>query len=60
MRAQDGPAKGMVSTDIMLKETDESSDQDSLGLGGQKIGEFAWRKMVGNATPGKLNAEQTF
>jgi hypothetical protein len=60
MRAQDGPAKGMVSTDIMLKETDESSNQDSLGLGGQKIGEFAWRKMVGNATPGKLNAEQTF
>ncbi|KAF8762860.1 hypothetical protein HU200_008998 [Digitaria exilis] len=58
--AQDGPAKGVVSTDIMFKETDESSDQDSLALTGSKIGEFAWRYMAGNATPGKLNAGQMF
>nr|TKW39084.1 hypothetical protein SEVIR_1G155800v2 [Setaria viridis] len=60
LRAQDGPAKGVISTDIMFKETEESSDRDSLGLSGSKIGEFAWRKMVGNATPGKLNAGQMF
>ncbi|CAN6244263.1 unnamed protein product [Urochloa humidicola] len=58
--AQDGPAMGVVSTDIMFKETDESSNQDSLGLTGSKIGEFAWRKVAGNATPGKLNAGQIF
>ncbi|TVU30132.1 hypothetical protein EJB05_21739 [Eragrostis curvula] len=60
LRAQDGPAKGIVSTDIMLKETDQSSDQDSLGLTGLKVGEFVWRKMAKNGTPGKLNAGQMF
>lgn len=60
MRALDGPAKGMVSVDMMLKETDESSQQDSLGLTGNKIGDFAWRKLEGYATPGKLNVGQMF
>ncbi|CAN6251488.1 unnamed protein product [Urochloa humidicola] len=60
LRAQDGPAMGVVSIDIMFKETDGSSNQDSLGLTGSKIGEFAWRKIAGNATPGKLNAGQIF
>ncbi|KAG8070633.1 hypothetical protein GUJ93_ZPchr0006g44049 [Zizania palustris] len=60
MKAQDGPLKGLVSVDMMLKETDESSEQDSLGLIGHKIGDFAWRKLQGNASPGKLNAGQTF
>ncbi|GJM84963.1 hypothetical protein PR202_ga00681 [Eleusine coracana subsp. coracana] len=60
LRAQDGPAKGITSTDIMLKETDESSDQDSLGLTGLKIGEFVWRKMERSGTPGQLNAGQMF
>ncbi|GJN21011.1 hypothetical protein PR202_gb08456 [Eleusine coracana subsp. coracana] len=60
LRAQDGPAKGITSTDIMLKETDGSSDQDSLGLTGIKIGEFVWRKMEMSGTPGKLNAGQMF
>ncbi|CAN6231591.1 unnamed protein product [Urochloa humidicola] len=60
LRAQDGPAMGVVSIDIMFKETDGSSNQDSLGLTGSKIGEFAWRKIAGNVTPGKLNAGQIF
>ena len=60
LRAQDGPAKGLVSTDIMIKETDESSNQDSLGLTGSKIREFAWKTITGSATPGKLNAGQMF
>uniref|UniRef100_A0A0E0JZK7 Uncharacterized protein n=1 Tax=Oryza punctata TaxID=4537 RepID=A0A0E0JZK7_ORYPU len=60
MKALDGPAKGMVSVDIKLKETDESSQQDSLGLTGNKVGDFAWRKLEGYATPGKLNVGQMF
>uniref|UniRef100_A0A0A9FUS8 Uncharacterized protein n=1 Tax=Arundo donax TaxID=35708 RepID=A0A0A9FUS8_ARUDO len=60
LRAQDGPGKDIVSTDIMLKETNESSGQDSLGLTGRRIGDFAWRKMAGNGTPGELNAGQMF
>uniref|UniRef100_A0A0D9VFR2 Uncharacterized protein n=1 Tax=Leersia perrieri TaxID=77586 RepID=A0A0D9VFR2_9ORYZ len=53
LKALDGPAKGMLSVDMMLKETDESSQQDSLGLAGNKIGDFVWRKFEGYATPGK-------
>uniref|UniRef100_J3KVJ3 Uncharacterized protein n=1 Tax=Oryza brachyantha TaxID=4533 RepID=J3KVJ3_ORYBR len=60
MEALDGPAKGMVSVDIGIKETDESSQNDSLGLTGNKIGDFAWRRIEGYATPGKLNARQMF
>jgi len=60
LRAEDGPAKGLVSTDIMIKETDESSNQGSLGLTGSKILEFAWKTIAGSATPGKLNAGQMF
>lgn len=60
LTARDGPAKGIVSTDIMLKETGGSSDKDSLGLTGLKIDEFVWRKMSRNGTPGKLNAGQMF
>jgi hypothetical protein len=60
LKAQNGPAKGMVSMDIMLKETKWSSDQDSLGLTGLNKGKFVWRKMAKNGMPGKLNVGQMF
>ncbi|XP_072971162.1 uncharacterized protein [Typha angustifolia] len=59
VKAVDGPAEGLESVDIMVQETDESSESDSLGLTGQRIGEFAWKKLVGESTPGKPNVDQT-
>ena len=58
VKATDGPTKGMESVDIVAKETDESSDHDSVGLGGRGIGKFEWRKFTGKASPGKLNIGQ--
>lgn len=58
IKAVDGPAKGMESVDIMIKETESSSDDDSIGLGGERIGGFEWIKFMGKASPGKLNVGQ--
>lgn len=58
VRATDGPAKGIESMDIMVQETEGSSEHDSLGLTGQKLGEYKWLKFSGDATPGQLNIGQ--
>lgn len=58
VRATDGPVKGIESVDIMVQETEGSSEHDSLGLTGQNLGEFKWLKFIGDATPGQPNVGQ--
>ncbi|KAK9099868.1 hypothetical protein Scep_023298 [Stephania cephalantha] len=59
VRAIDGPAKGNKSKDIGLEETNESSENDSLGLTGAGIAEFKWRKFINQASPSELNGGQS-
>ncbi|KAG1331909.1 hypothetical protein COCNU_02G018770 [Cocos nucifera] len=58
VRAADGPARGIESMDIMVQETEASSEHDSLGLTGQELGEYKWFKFSGDATPGEPNIGQ--
>ncbi|KAF6142373.1 hypothetical protein GIB67_023398 [Kingdonia uniflora] len=58
VKATDGPAMGTESVDIGLCETNKSSENDSLGVGGTKIAEFKWRKFVNKASPMKPNSGQ--
>ncbi|GJP59921.1 hypothetical protein CLOP_g21050 [Closterium sp. NIES-67] len=59
--AVDGPAKGFKSTDIGVKETDNSPAESALGLTGvgKKYEDFKWSKFNKNATPGRINVSQT-
>ncbi|KAJ6828862.1 uncharacterized protein M6B38_361615 [Iris pallida] len=59
LKAFDGPARGMESVDIMVHENEGWSDRDSVGLPGQRVAEFKWRRIIGEASPGKPNIEQT-
>ncbi|KAF8405708.1 hypothetical protein HHK36_007785 [Tetracentron sinense] len=58
VKAMDGPAMGKESVDIGFRETEESSENDSLGLTGSKIGEFKWKRFLNGASPGKPNMGQ--
>ncbi|CAI5483711.1 unnamed protein product [Closterium sp. Yama58-4] len=55
--AVDGPAKGFRSTDIGVKETDNSPAEGALGLigVGKKYEDFKWSKFNKNASPGRVN-----
>ncbi|CAI5496246.1 unnamed protein product [Closterium sp. Naga37s-1] len=59
--AVDGPAKGFKSTDIGVKETDNSPAESALGLigVGKKYEDFKWSKFNKNASPGRVNVSQT-
>lgn len=58
VKAADGPAEGTESIDIKLRETEGSSEHDSLGLTGMQIGKFKWKKFIDGASPGKANIGQ--
>ncbi|RWR91445.1 extracellular ribonuclease-like protein [Cinnamomum micranthum f. kanehirae] len=58
VKAADGPAEGTESIDIKLRETEGSSEHDSLGLTGMQIGKFKWKKFIDGASPGKPNIGQ--
>lgn len=58
VKAADGLAKGTESVDIKVRETEGSSNQDSLGLTGMRISEFKWTKFINGASPGKPNILQ--
>lgn len=54
----DGPAYGMKSIDFAAEGSRAPSDHDSVGLSGQGMGRFEWRKSPRNATSEKLNTRQ--
>ncbi|CAI5496242.1 unnamed protein product [Closterium sp. Naga37s-1] len=58
--AVDGPAKGFKSTDIGVKETDNSPAESALGLigVGKKYEDFKWSKFNKNASPGRQTYER--
>ncbi|MDX2472204.1 MAG: endonuclease [Candidatus Krumholzibacteria bacterium] len=59
--ATNGPAAGMVSTDIGVSEPSSSSKNKSLQLGGtgSSYSDFTWQSPLGK-TSGNINANQTF
>ena len=59
--AATGPAEGLPATDIGVRETNNTQTGHSLQLRGKgnSLADFAWHG-PGQATPGRVNAEQTF
>ena len=59
--AASGPAGGLAATDIGVRESNSTQAGHSLQLrgSGSSLADFAWHG-PGQATPGLVNAEQTF
>ena len=59
--AASGPAGGLAATDIGVRESNSTQAGHSLQLrgSGSSLDDFAWHG-PGQATPGVVNAEQTF
>ncbi len=59
--AASGPAEGLAATDIGVRESNRTETGHSLQLrgSGNALADFTWHG-PGQATPGLVNAEQTF
>ena len=59
--AASGPAEGLAATDIGVRETNNTQTGHSLQLrgSGNSLADFTWHG-PGQATPGLVNADQTF
>ena len=59
--AVSGPAEGLAATDIGVRETNDTQADHSLQLrgSGNSLADFDWHG-PGRATPGSVNADQTF
>ncbi|XP_049933066.1 uncharacterized protein LOC116250802 isoform X2 [Nymphaea colorata] len=56
--AIDGPAVGTRSLEIGVRETEDSSKLGSLGLTGNGLRTFQWKRFTTNGSPGRLNPGQ--
>ena len=59
--AASGPAEGLAATDIGVRESNSTESGHSLQLrgSGNALADFTWHG-PGRATPGSVNADQTF